>query len=214
MMKWFKHDADAGQDAKLRRLILKYGAQGYGIYWYCLELIARNVEKHNLTFELEHDAELIAADFNISHELVQDMMTFMVKLGLFENSGGVITCLKMAKRTDEYTQQLIRNNKNTPDNIPRVSRESPDNIRGIRIEENRKDNIGQKRSRFVPPSVSDVTEYCLSRNNSVSPQAFCDFYSAKGWMIGKNKMKDWKAAVRTWEKSENSSGNDYMKGMK
>lgn len=76
------------------------------------------------------------------------------------------------------------------------------------------DNIGQKRSRFVPPSVSDVTEYCLSRSNSVSPEAFCDFYSAKGWMIGKNKMKDWKAAVRTWEKSENSSGNDYMKGMK
>jgi hypothetical protein len=55
-MKWFKHDSDASNDAKLKKLRLKYGAQGYGIYWYCLELIARNVEKHNLTFELEHDA--------------------------------------------------------------------------------------------------------------------------------------------------------------
>ena len=45
-MKWFKHDSDANQDAKLKKLRLKYGAQGYGIYWYCLELIARNVKAH------------------------------------------------------------------------------------------------------------------------------------------------------------------------
>jgi len=103
-MKWFKHDSDASNDAKLKKLRLKYGAQGYGIYWYCLELIARNVEKHNLTFELEHDAELIADDFKLSAELVQHIMTFMVDIGLFENTNGIISCLKMATRTDEYTQ--------------------------------------------------------------------------------------------------------------
>ena len=111
MMKWFKHDSDASNDAKLKKLRLKYGAQGYGIYWYCLELIARNVEKHNLTFELEHDAELIADDFKLSTELVQHIMTFMVEIGLFENTKGIITCLKMATRADEYTQQIIRDNK-------------------------------------------------------------------------------------------------------
>ena len=122
-MKWFKHDSDASNDAKLKKLRLKYGAQGYGIYWYCLELIARNVEKHNLTFELEHDAELIADDFKLSSDLVQHIMTYMVELELFENIDGVISCLKMATRADEYTQQLMRENKKlaSPDSVPRIS---------------------------------------------------------------------------------------------
>lgn len=124
-MKWFKHDSDAGNDAKLRKLRLKYGAQGYGIYWYCLELIARNVEKHNLTFELEHDAILIADDFKLSGEFVQEMMIYMVDLGLFENSSGVITCLKMSSRTDEYTQKLLKEMQNSPDNLPTLSGETP-----------------------------------------------------------------------------------------
>ena len=144
IIKWFKHDSDAGNDAKLRKLRLKYGASGYGIYWYCLELIARNVEKHNLTFELEHDAELIAEDFRLSGELVQEMMTYMVNLGLFENTSGVITCLKMSTRTDEYTQQLIREVKKTPEKLPTLSLDSPENIRGIRREEKRTDI-------YIPP---------------------------------------------------------------
>lgn len=107
-MKWFKHDANASLDAKLQRLRLKYGMEGYGLYWFCLEAIARNVEAHNLTFELEEDAELIAAATNIHHDRVQEMMLFMVNLGLFENAEGRITCLKMANRSDEYTLKLLR----------------------------------------------------------------------------------------------------------
>lgn len=57
-----------------------------------------------------------------------------------------------------------------------------------------------KKSRaFVPPTVEEVREYCQERKNNVNPQSFIDFYSSKGWFVGKNKMKDWKAAVRTWE---------------
>ena len=59
-----------------------------------------------------------------------------------------------------------------------------------------------KRKVFSTPTVDDVRAYCLERNNKVDPQSFVDFYESKGWMIGKNKMKDWKAAVRTWEKNE------------
>lgn len=59
------------------------------------------------------------------------------------------------------------------------------------------------KKKFEPPSVDEVRAYCQERGNKVDPQKFVDFYAAKGWMIGKNKMKDWKAAVRTWEKSEN-----------
>lgn len=53
--------------------------------------------------------------------------------------------------------------------------------------------------RFTPPSVEDVAAYCRERGNSVSPQRFVDFYAAKGWRVGSAAMKDWRAAVRTWE---------------
>lgn len=53
--------------------------------------------------------------------------------------------------------------------------------------------------RFTPPSVEEVAAYCRERGNSVSPQRFVDFYAAKGWKVGNAAMKDWRAAVRTWE---------------
>ena len=52
---------------------------------------------------------------------------------------------------------------------------------------------------FVPPTLQEVKAYCQERNNGINPQSFIDFYESKGWLIGKTKMKDWKAAVRTWE---------------
>lgn len=52
---------------------------------------------------------------------------------------------------------------------------------------------------FVPPSLSEVKAYCQERNNGINPEQFIDFYESKGWFVGKNKMKDWKAAVRNWE---------------
>ena len=52
---------------------------------------------------------------------------------------------------------------------------------------------------FAPPSVEEVREYCKSRNNGIDPEQFVAFYGSKGWMIGKNKMKDWKQAIITWE---------------
>ena len=64
---------------------------------------------------------------------------------------------------------------------------------------------GEKRSRFVPPTVEEVAAYCGERNNRIDPQTFVDFYASKGWVVGKSKMKDWKAAVRTWEKRDGNS---------
>lgn len=66
-----------------------------------------------------------------------------------------------------------------------------------------KKEIKKESSRFAPPSLEDVRAYCSERNNSVDPQRFIDFYESKGWMVGKNKMKDWKAAIRTWEQRDN-----------
>ena len=58
----------------------------------------------------------------------------------------------------------------------------------------------QPRKRFVPPSVEDVETYCKERQNNVDAQRFVDYYTSNGWHVGKNPMKDWKAAVRTWER--------------
>ena len=62
-------------------------------------------------------------------------------------------------------------------------------------------------SRFIPPTLEQVQAYCLERNNLVDPNKWFDFYQSKGWMVGKNKMKDWKAAVRTWEKESGFKNN-------
>jgi hypothetical protein len=159
-IKWFKHDADASNDAKLRKLRLKYGAQGYGIYWYCLELIARNVEKHNLTFELEHDALLIADDFKLSSEIVQEMMAYMVNLGLFENTNGVITCIKMSTRTDEYTQKLIKTINSCRDNVGILSAETPRKS-VLREEKRREENIKEKKMQtpvWLPPIPKNLLD--------------------------------------------------------
>ena len=59
----------------------------------------------------------------------------------------------------------------------------------------------ERGKRFVPPTVEEVQTYCSERNNSVDAQTFVDFYASKGWLVGKNPMKDWKAAIRTWERN-------------
>lgn len=58
-----------------------------------------------------------------------------------------------------------------------------------------------KRKRFEKPSISDIKQYCIERNNCVNAEQFYDYYESNGWKVGKNAMKDWKACVRTWERN-------------
>ena len=77
-----------------------------------------------------------------------------------------------------------------------------DKDKDINISIKEKECIKEKTptSRFIPPTLEEIKAYCEERNNLVDVERFYDFYQSKGWMVGKNKMKDWKAAVRTWEK--------------
>lgn len=68
--------------------------------------------------------------------------------------------------------------------------------------------LNPPRGKFTPPTLEAVAEYCKERKNSVDPQKFVDWYTANGWKVGKNPMKDWKAAVRTWEKKEAEYGSN------
>lgn len=63
----------------------------------------------------------------------------------------------------------------------------------------------KRERRFTPPTLTEVTEYCNERNNGVDPERFVDFYASKGWKVGNQPMKDWKACVRTWEKRDRAS---------
>lgn len=80
--------------------------------------------------------------------------------------------------------------------------------KNIRLKEDKKKDITnviskEKATRFSPPTLDDVKSYCSEKGyTQVDPEKFVDFYESKGWMVGKNKMKDWKAAVRNWARSQ------------
>lgn len=68
--------------------------------------------------------------------------------------------------------------------------------------ERRAEESRVKRKNFIPPTTEEVIQYCTERNNGIDPGTFIDHYEANGWMRGKNKIKDWRACVRTWEKTQ------------
>ena len=70
-----------------------------------------------------------------------------------------------------------------------------------------------KKALFKKPTLDEVKNYCILRKNNIDAEAFIDFYSSKNFMIGKNKMKDWKASVRTWESREKNNPKNNSKGM-
>ena len=67
----------------------------------------------------------------------------------------------------------------------------------------------KKRKNFIVPKISEIEDYCHLRDNGISAEQFYDFYQSKGWLVGKTKMKDWKAAIRNWERNRKKS----VKGM-
>lgn len=104
-MNWFQHDTDSTQDAKIKKLLIHHGAVGYAVYFHCLELIASDISESNLTFELEHDSEIIASDLFIKGtadksgiQIVEQIMRDIIDLGLFSQSDGHIFCFKLLKR--------------------------------------------------------------------------------------------------------------------
>ena len=230
-MKWFQHDSDATQDAKIKKLLIRYGAVGYAVYFHCLELIANDVSETNLTFELEHDSEIIADDLHIKgtatqsgQDLVEEIMKYIVELGLFTCSDNRIFCLKLAKRMSlsitsnrEFRAKITQIKDQLNHDEVMTNHDDVMTDHGLVMKpyhtipnhnnNTNTDNIGRKR--FEKPSLADVQAYCAERGNSVDAQKFVDYYESNGWRVGKNAMKDWRAAVRTWERN-NQQGNQRV----
>ena len=142
VIKWFRHDSAAHEDAKLQRVLVKYGADGYALYWYCIELIAGRVDRDNYTFELEHDAELLGYKLKIDTKRVEEIMSFMLQLKLFHVNPDTerIVCLKLATRLDDSTSENPR-----------------DKIRNIEGEGERR-YPGQKRIRLCIPRRREIQD--------------------------------------------------------
>ena len=143
-MEWFRHDSNANLDDKLQQVLLNYGLEGYGLYWYCIELIVNKVSKDNITFELKHDARVIARNTGSTPQKVEEMMKHFVELGLFENNvNGIVTCMKVAKRlsasaTSNQTMRAIIHNINQNNNLQLESCHRHD---GVMKEEKRREEI-------------------------------------------------------------------------
>ena len=126
-------------------------------------------------------------------------------LKLLESDGMVTVNATKHRTTITIENYAIYNdvpatNRQPIDNKPTTSRQQADITNNINNINNTNNNNNR---RFTPPNVEEVAAYCQERGNSISPEAFIDYYSSKDWMIGKNKMKDWKAAVRNWERRQN-----------
>lgn len=104
--------------------------------------------------------------------------------------------------TNEYKSiQMNTNEYKTIQNHHVSVSESVSDSVSVSDKDNLKEKNIKKEKRFSPPSLEDVKAYCRERNNSVDPDTFIDFYTSKGWKVGNQPMKDWKAAVRTWERN-------------
>ena len=146
-------------------------------------------------------------------------------IGQLKTKGYITVQLEYKEGTKQVLKRYIRINEGGMDKImdtlpikkcipsPQNDGDPPHKI----MEDNKTinntfNNTTNKGTRFTPPSVDEVNDYCNQRNNLVDAETFIDFYQAKGWMVGKNKMKDWKACVRTWETNRKQRSKPKQQG--
>ncbi len=143
----------------------------------------------------------ISNKFNISESKVQRI------LKKYENEQQIEQQTSNQNRlitiNNWYSYQQNEQQNEQPVNNHRTTSEQPVNTnKNVNNENNAKnENLG-KTKRFQKPLINDIKEYCKERNNKIDAEQFFNWYESKGWYIGKNKMKDWKAAIRTWEQRE------------
>ena len=179
---YFSHDYNSRSDEKIKKLIYKHGFEGYGLYWAIIEELYQNanamrLECERIAYELRTDEERIASIINDFDLFVTD--------GEFFHSTSIEKRLKMRNEKSRKASESAKARWNNA-NAKRTHSE-----RNAIKESKGKEN---KVNVFIEPTVKEIQ----SEFSELDAQRFHDFYSSKGWMIGKNKMKDWKAAARNW----------------
>ena len=140
----------------------------------------------------------LASDLGMSERSVRTSLEHLISTNEITikstNKFSIITVENWAKYQCDARATDQQNVQQTTSNRP-AKRPTTDHTQEIKNKEN------NNKGRFTPPSVEEVKAYCSERKNRINAEEFVDFYASKGWMVGKNKMKDWKACVRTWERN-------------
>ena len=212
--------------------ILESMKDGYLYSNILLKLYLRSLKNDGklvVNERIPYNSEMLASVTGHQVGTVKQALSMFKELGLIEVlENGAIYMLDIqnfigkgsteADRKREYRQRIETDRTNVQTNVQtnlrQISEKSPPEIeleKDIEIEKeihSSAKSTTTKRKRFEKPTLSQITQYCLERNNNVNAEQFYDYYESNGWKVGKNSMKDWKAAVRTWEK------NNYNKPAK
>jgi phage replisome organizer N-terminal domain protein len=210
---WLKLHKDFFQRKEIKRLRKIAGGDTYTIIY--LKMLLRSIMSDGkLYFDgLEDDfASELALDLDEKEENVQITIQYLLKSGLLEmcsdeeyylpdtkDSTGCETAAANRMRKCRAKKDKLERNNVTPmlqSGYGEIEKELE-----IELDSSAKSTT-TKRKRFEKPTLSEIEQYCIERKNNVNAEQFFDYYESNGWKVGKNSMKDWKAAVRTWERSE------------
>lgn len=204
--------------------ILESMKDGYLYSNILLKLYLRSLKNDGklvVNDRIPYNAEMLASVTGHQVGTVKQALSMFKDLGLIDVlENGAIYMLDIqnfigrgsseADRKREYRQRIESDRINVQTNLRQISDKNPPEIeieleKDIDIEKeihSSAKSTTTKRKRFEKPTLSEIKEYCIERNNNVDAQHFYDYYESNGWKVGKNSMKNWQAAVRTWERSE------------
>jgi len=196
-MKYFLHDSNAFNDEKITQLYIRFGYEGLGLFFTCLEKFAQQEKPIN--------TEVLKHQLHVGKKL-NKCWWFMEQIGLLSSNNGETFNKQLLNFSETYKIKKEKNAKRISDwrdkqeDIKNVTcYESVSNTPKVKLS---KVNRSKENKIFVIPTIEEISSYCLERKNGVNPRKFFNHYEAKGWYIGKNKMKDWRAAVHTWENND------------
>jgi predicted phage replisome organizer len=204
--------------------ILESMKDGYLYSNILLKLYLRSLKNDGklvVNDRIPYNAEMLASVTGHQVGTIKQALSMFKELGLIDVlENGAIYMLDIqnfigrgsseADRKREYRQRIEIDRTNVQTKVREIYEKSPPEIeieleKEIKIEkeiDSSAKSTTTKRKRFEKPSISDIKQYCMERNNNINANQFYDYYESNGWKVGKNSMKDWKAAVRTWERSE------------
>lgn len=218
---WLKFREDFFSSRRIKKLRKMAGGDTYLVIYLKMQLKALKTEGVLEYTGIEQEfADELALDIDESPDDVRVVLAFLMNYGLCECSDNIHYFLPYVventgsetastQRVRDYRerQKALHCNANETE-VKRIGNAEKEIDIEIEKDKEKDNNRAAKPPRFIPPSVEEVQAYCDERMNNVDAENFCDFYQAKNWMVGKNKMKDWKAAVRTWERNRKGEGKD------
>lgn len=215
-VKWIKITTDIFDDEKILLIESMPSADSIITIWFKLLTLAGKQNNNGvfmMSNKLPYTDEMLATIFRRDLNTVRLALTTFEKFGMIEVIDDVITIPNWNKHQtlDAYEKKKERDRIYQQERRCRqkqlIIEKSSDESSDVAVsdkEEDKEEDIDKKentkRKKFVPPTVDEVKEYLDSVGSKVDAEAFVAFYESKDWMIGKNKMKSWKAAIVTWEK--------------